>query len=248
MTSDSAQPSTTLDELEAQTFGFDHWPLEHFRGMSAEAIEAHEGIGPKFRQRIQALLAEADELRRAAGMPLPEPPPTTPAPAPDEYLEPAAPGRSGPLIILMVLVLVSLLAAVLWFASHSSGAVERQQLAEARAAFERTRQQLGGLSDELVASAVQQADRVAQKAKERNYGAALEHLDGLEQALRSMGGADGAAPPLRDRGAARQQALAEVDAARGALLLTDPHSQQQVEEACLKLRTAVQALRGEVKE
>lgn len=70
MASDPQQPPRTIEELESLRFGFDDLPLDHFRGLSAEEIEAHDGIGPKFRQRIQAALAELDAQR---GDPSPEP-------------------------------------------------------------------------------------------------------------------------------------------------------------------------------
>lgn len=249
MSSDPQQSSATIEELEALTFGFEHWPLDHFRGMSAEQIEAHEGIGPKFRKRIEALLSELDELRRAAGVAVPAAATPAPATEPDEYLEPAAPGRGGPLVFVMVVLLVAIIMAVVMFAGGKSGVREvRHKLHQAEAQIQTTRQALGGIADQLVSDAIQQSERVAQKARDRHFGAALEHLDSLEKSLRTMHGAEQAAPPAKDRSAVRAEALEALEVVRGALLLTEPHSQQQVEEACQKLRTTVQALQGEVKE
>lgn len=215
MASDAQETPRTADELRSLTFGFDEHPLEHFRGLSADEIQAHPGIGPKFRERIQEALAELDAL---TGESAPEPEPESesvkpPAPqahgvhdahgaTPAAELEPVAPGTGGPvLVVVLVALLLALIGMAAWITQGKDGSAELQvQLTEAFQQVAQQQQTFGVLADEAVAQAGRQAAAVYAATRERDLGAALRQLDDLaaslataEGALKAAAGAGGTA-------------------------------------------------------
>lgn len=82
---DDAALHDQITALEQRTFGFEEWPLEHFRGLSDEDIEAHGGIGPARRKQIREALDELDQLReQLAQQQAATPADEAPTPAPEE--------------------------------------------------------------------------------------------------------------------------------------------------------------------
>ncbi|MCC7491601.1 MAG: hypothetical protein IT204_04605 [Fimbriimonadaceae bacterium] len=242
MSTDPQTPSRSA-ELKAQTYGFDELPLEQFRGLSAAEIEAFGGIGPKSRQRIQEALAELDVLD----------PPPPPLAAPDAYLEPAAPGNGGPAVLLMVVLLLAILVAIVMFAGGNGNTRKLQaDLNAAQAAADRANQAITTVQGNLVVEAAEQADWVFAKARDRNYGLALEHLNHVTRTLRALEGAAGAGGGPAEHGGhgpagatAVQAALTAAGTVQATLLLEQPQTQAQIEAQIQALRLAVAALQGE---
>lgn len=229
-------PAERLAELKAMTFGFDGHPLEHFRGLSAEQIQAHGGIGAKFRLRIQNYLAELDQLEP----PPPPPPPPAPLPnAPGVPLEPAAPGGGGlQLLVVVLLVVVLVLVSVFGTAFLSRGGrglEDEHQKAQARL---NTLSAIGSGSAEL---ALEQSKRAYADAHDGNFGHALAQIDTVDAALAAceQAAAHGESSLKAHVGTARETAAK----ARVALKLEQAATKLDVEAACAKLVEAVQALK-----
>ncbi len=239
MADEAQTPEQRIAELDSLVFGFDDHPLEHFRGLTDEEIEAHGGIGPKYRQRIREGLAELDTLR-----PPPPPPQPPPAAAPDPFLEPAAPGNSGPLVLVMLVLLVVLVAVTYYFAGGQGGKL-RADLATAQAQVLSSQQAMQGLAVELATDARDQTDWVLYKTQARNYGEAMEHLLNVDKSLRALLGAEQAHGVQPARRALLQGAIDALAETRAALTLTAPATHDQVMATCRKLQVAVQMLSSE---
>ena len=260
---DAAPPIDRAAELKAMPFGFAQLPLEHFRGLSALEIEAHEGIGPKTCQRIQALLAELDAL---------EPPPAPVAEpmaahgahhAPQPAAEPTPSGGGGGLLLAFI-VLVALIAFAV-VATHRPG-TSGAKLEAARATIVAQETALAALHDDGIEVALAHALKVNEAADAGNFGEALGHLENVERALAMVQRAatkaspdalsdeaepdepepdDSAAPaPTKAAKPAKGLTAAKEAAAkaRAALMLEQPQTKQDVKAACAALHEAVRAL------
>ena len=240
MGNETPSPSRT-EELKRQAFGFDEHPLTHFRNLSAAEIEAHPGIGPKFRERIQAALAELSELT-GEDYHTPKPPPPVVA---DGVAEPVAPGTAGPTVLLLVLVLVAIIVAAVMFGR--TGRMTEQQQAEFEQAKETAvtaGQVLGVIGAAAGREAMAHATNAYQFAHEGEFGSAREHLAYAGAALKTMqNAASSAAPGIDpDRLNAAQSA---VMAASDSLRLDQPQTQEQVLAAVRRAVVAVGALQPE---
>jgi len=205
LTSDAQETPRTVDELKSLTFGFDEQPLEHFRGLSAEEIEAHAGIGPKFRERIQEALAELAALTgesEPAAAAEPAQPAESVAPethgddapadhghaAAGETLEPVAPGTGGPaLVVVMVALILMLLVAVVMITRRQDGSAELQvQLTEANQQVASQQQTFQELADSAATEAHRQATAAYAATHERDLGNALRQLEDLQASLATI--------------------------------------------------------------
>jgi hypothetical protein len=236
-TAESAPPAVDrVGELRGQTFGFDGHPLEHFRGLSAEQIQAHPGIGPKYCARILTALAELDEL-----VPPPPPAPVVAEPA----SEPAASGGSGGLSLLVLVVgLAVVIAVVFLFASGGPGGRAAQYWRDRADEQQAT---LATIRGENARAASVEAERVQAAAHAGNFGDALERLDAVDQTLSTLlhAASDGRGADETEVGTAPAVTAARDAAAkaRAALKLEKPLTKQDVEATCTKLYDAVRSLR-----
>ncbi len=250
MASDSDAPVPTIDDLKSQRYGFDDHPLEHFRGLTAEEIESHAGIGPKYRERIQQALAQLAALE-AEAEPAPEPQPETepppsvePMPAPHEVeavaaeLEPVGSGRFAATVMVILVILVIIAAVVLTQKSADEETYKDQYNAaqEQISALTRASESIATGS---IAAAGEAALRVYQRAEEGNFGLAGEHLVAVRASLVALGATRAEQPDFQARVTA---AMSAADAAQAALSLSTPQTQEQVEAACQSLTDAVAAL------
>ena len=272
---DAQETPRTADELRSLTFGFDEHPLEHFRGLNDEAIEAHPGIGPKFRERIQEALAELDALMGNDAPSSSEPPlaelqtsdhaasePDEPASdhGADDDLEPVGPGTGGPLmVVVMVAMLLLVISAAIWITGGRDGSAELEvRLTDAYQQVAASQEVFGKLTTLSAEQAERQAEAVYAATRSRNLGAAVEQLDDLAASLATMTETVGAVgdqseshsdaehPDQKTLLAAANEALEQ---ARAALMMTQPQTQDGLEAACRKLEQAVRALGAdEVKE
>ncbi|MBI2301192.1 MAG: hypothetical protein HYU66_19970 [Armatimonadetes bacterium] len=231
MAGDSQSPSR-VDELKALTFGFDEHPLEHFRGMTDAEIQAHPGIGPKYRQRIQAALAELAEL---TGVPN-EPPAAAAAP-----LEPVAPGTSGPLTLVMVLILAAIVVVGFLVATRGTNPETRQELADLKESDARARQTFRVIATDASRAALGHAVTAYKCASEGNLGLGRLELVDVEVALQAVRNAAqlGGDVALPGRLAAAEAATREADE---VLRLRAPQSQDQVVVAVDAMVQAINAL------
>lgn len=240
---DSQNPSR-IDELRSLTFGFDELPLEHFRGMTAAEIEAHPGIGPKYRERIQAALAELSSL---TGEDYGARDDSSPAPATESaHLEPVSPGTSGPLAVLGVVVVVALIAVLaVLFATKGLSRQQQEELSRAKTEVGTARHVLFTIGSSSAQQALGHATDVFRKAQEGNYGDARQHLAYVRAALETVEEAGSLA--LTDVTARQRVALAKqaADEAETALLLSQPLTHEQVLSAVNALVQAVNALGGD---
>lgn len=246
MASDSDAPVPTIDDLKSQTYGFDDHPLDHFRGMTDDEIEAHAGIGPKYRERIQTALAQLAALEaEAEPQPETEPPPSVePMPAAHEIeavaaeLEPVGSGRFAATVMVILVILV-IIAAVLMTQKSADEDTYKQQYVAAQEQITAMLQASETIATGSIVAAGEAALRVYQRAEEGNFGLAGEHLVAVRASLAALSSTRAEQPDFQAQVTA---ALSAADAAQAALSLSTPHTQEQVEAACQTLTDAVAAL------
>lgn len=238
----SAPQNDTVDrlsELQAMRFGTDALPLEHFRGMTDEAIRAHYGIGPRTCQQIRGFLAELEELAPA--------PPPAPEPAAEPAAAPvaseadgAAPGGGLGLLLTLVAVLLVIVLAVVFATQRGGGGAALQ---EANLRIGTMQGTLAGIKRDGATAATAQARKVLDSAHVGNFGDALSQLDDVERTLLTIELAErGNGAATDEKGAATGPlagAKAALGAARAALSLEKPATKVDVEAACTKLCEAL---------